>query len=85
MLVSQIWISYGLNLANIPFPVFMIYLHIHLCFYREKKEVRSIAALGVVYVVKTSWLEDCDRVKKQVPVLRRHIACDLFLPKGVLT
>ncbi|CAL5206616.1 unnamed protein product [Lathyrus oleraceus] len=48
----------------------------------EKKEVRSIAALGVVYVVKTSWLEDCDRVKKQVPVLRRHIACDLFLPKA---
>ncbi|XP_045806008.1 DNA topoisomerase 2-binding protein 1-A isoform X2 [Trifolium pratense] len=47
----------------------------------EKKDVRSIAALGVVYVVKTSWLEDCDRQKKQVPVLRRHIACDLVLPK----
>ncbi|PNY03860.1 DNA topoisomerase 2-binding protein 1-a-like [Trifolium pratense] len=48
----------------------------------EKKDVRSIAALGVVYVVKTSWLEDCDRQKKQVPVLRRHIACDLVLPKA---
>uniref|UniRef100_A0A1S3E5C7 DNA topoisomerase 2-binding protein 1-A n=2 Tax=Cicer arietinum TaxID=3827 RepID=A0A1S3E5C7_CICAR len=50
----------------------------------EKKDVRSIAALGVVYVVKTSWLEDCDRERKQVPVLRRHIACDLLLPKANL-
>jgi topoisomerase (DNA) II binding protein 1 len=63
----------------------MIYLHMHFCFYREKKDVRSIAALGVVYVVKTSWLEDCDREKKQIPVLRRHIAYDLVLPKGVLS
>ncbi|MED6135396.1 hypothetical protein PIB30_046058 [Stylosanthes scabra] len=48
----------------------------------EKKDVRSLAALGVIYVVKTSWLEDCNRKKKEVPVLRRHIASDLLLPKG---
>jgi len=46
--------------------------------------VRSLAALGVIYVVKTAWLEDCDREKKQVPVLRRHIAYDLLYPKGLL-
>ncbi|XP_061372178.1 uncharacterized protein LOC133314681 isoform X2 [Gastrolobium bilobum] len=50
----------------------------------EKKDVRSLAALGVIYVVKTSWLEDCDREKKEVPVLRRHIALDLILPKASL-
>ncbi|KAJ1397083.1 BRCT domain [Sesbania bispinosa] len=50
----------------------------------EKKDVRSLAALGVIYVVKTSWLEDCDREKKQVPVHRRHIANDLLLPKASL-
>ncbi|KAH1149284.1 hypothetical protein GYH30_043727 [Glycine max] len=48
----------------------------------EKKDVRSLAALGVIYVVKTAWLEDCDREKKQVPVLRRHIAYDLLYPKA---
>ncbi|XP_072069692.1 uncharacterized protein [Arachis hypogaea] len=48
----------------------------------EKKDVRSLAALGVIYVVKTSWLEDCNREKKEVPVLRRHIASDLLVPKG---
>lgn len=53
-------------------------------FSREKKDVRSLAALGVIYVVKTSWLEDCNREKKEVPVLRRHIASDLLLPKGLL-
>ncbi|MED6208905.1 hypothetical protein PIB30_049542 [Stylosanthes scabra] len=49
---------------------------------QEKKDVRSLASLGVIYVVKTSWLEDCNRAKKEVPVLRRHIASDLILPKG---
>ncbi|XP_028781533.1 DNA topoisomerase 2-binding protein 1-A isoform X2 [Neltuma alba] len=48
----------------------------------EKKDVRSLAALGIIYVVKTAWLEDCDREKKEVPVLKRHIAQDLLLPKG---
>ncbi|KAF7816812.1 DNA topoisomerase 2-binding protein 1-A isoform X1 [Senna tora] len=48
----------------------------------EKKEVRSLAAFGVIHVVKTTWLEECDREKKEVLVLRRHIAQDLLLPKG---
>ncbi|XP_057505159.1 uncharacterized protein LOC130788492 isoform X1 [Actinidia eriantha] len=47
----------------------------------EKKEVRALAALGVIYVVGTMWLEDCDHEKKEVPVLRRHIAYNLLLPK----
>jgi len=82
----QIYLSDGYNLANrIPFPILMIYLHMHLCFYREKKDVRSIAAQSVIFVVKTSWLEDCDRQKRQVPVLGRHTANDLVLPKGVLS
>ncbi|KAJ7965505.1 DNA topoisomerase 2-binding protein 1 [Quillaja saponaria] len=51
----------------------------------EKKDVRSLAAMGVIHVVRTSWLEDCDREKKEVPILRRHVASDLLLPKGALT
>ena len=51
----------------------------------EKKEVRALAALGVIYVVGTMWLEDCDHEKKEVPVLRRHIAYNLLLPKGLIT
>ncbi|XP_023887123.2 uncharacterized protein LOC111999234 [Quercus suber] len=47
----------------------------------EKKEVRSLAALGVIYVVKPTWLEDCDCKKKEIPVLQRYIAYDLLLPK----
>ncbi|XP_030934131.1 DNA topoisomerase 2-binding protein 1-A [Quercus lobata] len=47
----------------------------------EKKEVRSLAALGVIYVVKPTWLEDCDCEKKEIPVLQRYIAYDLLLPK----
>ena len=46
--------------------------------------MRSLAALGVIYVVKTTWLEDCDHKMKEVPVLRRHIAYDLLHPKGVV-
>ncbi|KAL2317839.1 hypothetical protein Fmac_031715 [Flemingia macrophylla] len=49
----------------------------------EKKDVRSLAALGVIHVVKTSWLEDCGREKKDVPVHRRHIAYDLLHPKEI--
>lgn len=48
----------------------------------EKKEVRGLAALGVIYVVRTTWLEDCDHEKKEIPVQRRHIAYDLLLLKG---
>ncbi|KAK4382944.1 hypothetical protein Sango_2823600 [Sesamum angolense] len=47
----------------------------------EIKEVRSIAAFGVIYVVKTAWLEECTFKKKEVPVLKNHIAYDLLLPK----
>ncbi|KAL0413648.1 UNVERIFIED_CONTAM: hypothetical protein Sradi_1566500 [Sesamum radiatum] len=48
---------------------------------REIKEVRSVAAFGVIYVVKTAWLEECTFKKKEVPVLKSHIAYDLLLPK----
>ncbi|KAM3358278.1 DNA topoisomerase 2-binding protein 1 isoform X1 [Capsicum galapagoense] len=47
----------------------------------EIKELRNLAALGVIHVVKSGWLEDCDRENKEVPVLRKHIAYDLLLPK----
>ncbi|XP_044480329.1 DNA topoisomerase 2-binding protein 1-A-like isoform X1 [Mangifera indica] len=47
----------------------------------EKREVRSLAALGVIQVVKTSWLEDCIQERKEVPVLQKHVAYDLLLPK----
>ncbi|XP_039170840.1 DNA topoisomerase 2-binding protein 1-like isoform X3 [Eucalyptus grandis] len=48
----------------------------------EKKEVRSIASMGLINVVRRGWLEDCDREKKEVPVLQKHIALDLLVPKG---
>lgn len=48
----------------------------------EKKEVRSLAAFGIIHVVRATWLEDCDRGKKEIPVYERHIAQDLLLPKG---
>ncbi|KAL3631378.1 hypothetical protein CASFOL_024362 [Castilleja foliolosa] len=47
----------------------------------ETKEVRSLAALGVTYIVKTIWLEECTFRKKEVPVLPSHIAYDILLPK----
>lgn len=53
-------------------------------FYSEKKEARGHAAAGVISVVKTIWLEECDREKKEVPVLRRHTGYDLLIPKGML-
>ncbi|KAJ4965475.1 hypothetical protein NE237_017324 [Protea cynaroides] len=50
----------------------------------EKKEVRGHAALGVIYAVRASWLEDCDRVKREVPVSLRHVASDLLLPRAAV-
>lgn len=47
----------------------------------EIKEIRSLAAFGVINIVKMSWLEDCTLKKKEVPVLQSHIAYDLLLPK----
>ncbi|XP_022016116.1 DNA topoisomerase 2-binding protein 1 isoform X1 [Helianthus annuus] len=51
----------------------------------EKKEVRSLSAMGVINVVKTVWLEDCEREKKEISVLRRHAAYDLLLPKDSIS
>ncbi|XP_017241965.2 uncharacterized protein LOC108214466 [Daucus carota subsp. sativus] len=51
----------------------------------EKKEARGHAAAGVISVVKTIWLEECDREKKEVPVLRRHTGYDLLIPKDLLS
>ncbi|GJR06052.1 DNA topoisomerase 2-binding protein 1 isoform X1 [Tanacetum coccineum] len=47
----------------------------------EKKEVRSLSAMGVINVVRTVWLEDCERQKKELPVHHRHVAYDFLLPK----
>lgn len=44
--------------------------------------MRGFAALGVIHVVRTTWLEDCDCEKKEIPVLPKHIAYDLVLPEG---
>ncbi|KAH9626462.1 hypothetical protein KSS87_006422 [Heliosperma pusillum] len=51
---------------------------------REKRELRGLAALGVIRIVKRIWLEDCDREKKEVPVVQKHIAYDILLPKDAL-
>ncbi|KAG1369945.1 putative NAD kinase 2, chloroplastic [Cocos nucifera] len=47
----------------------------------EKKEVRRLAAWGVINMVKSTWLEECDRAKKELPVSPRHIASELLFPK----
>ncbi|XP_071721004.1 uncharacterized protein [Rutidosis leptorrhynchoides] len=51
----------------------------------EKKEVISLSAMGVINVVRTVWLEDCEREKKEIPVTRRHVAYDLLLPKDSIS
>ncbi|XP_019167494.1 PREDICTED: DNA topoisomerase 2-binding protein 1 isoform X1 [Ipomoea nil] len=48
----------------------------------ETKEIRNLAALGVIHVVKPDWLADCISEKKEVPVLRKHIANDLLFPRA---
>lgn len=35
-------------------------------------------------MVRTAWLEDCDRQKKEIPVLGRHMAYDELIPKGLI-
>ncbi|KAK4751989.1 hypothetical protein SAY87_020787 [Trapa incisa] len=52
---------------------------------REKKEARSLAALGIIDVVRVrpNWLEDCDQEKKEIAVLQKPVAYDLLLPKGL--
>lgn len=48
---------------------------------REKKEVRRLAAWGVINVVKVTWLEDCNKTKTEVKVSAAHLASEL-LSKG---
>ncbi|VYS51306.1 unnamed protein product [Arabidopsis thaliana] len=47
----------------------------------EKREARSVAASGVIQVVIPSWLEDCDREKKEIPVHNIYTANHLILPR----
>jgi topoisomerase (DNA) II binding protein 1 len=56
-------------------------LMMFICLSREKKEVRRLAAWGVINVVKVTWLEDCNKTKKEVKVSTAHLASDL-LSKG---
>uniref|UniRef100_A0A0A9DVV1 BRCT domain-containing protein n=1 Tax=Arundo donax TaxID=35708 RepID=A0A0A9DVV1_ARUDO len=44
----------------------------------EKKEVRRLAAWGVINIVKVTWLEDCNRAKKEVKVSSSHVATGLL-------
>ncbi|XP_062198046.1 uncharacterized protein LOC133900812 [Phragmites australis] len=44
----------------------------------EKKEVRRLAAWGVINIVKVMWLEDCNRAKKEVKVSPSHVATELL-------
>ncbi|CAD6254402.1 unnamed protein product [Miscanthus lutarioriparius] len=50
-----------------------------ICLDSEKKEVRRLAAWGVINIVKVTWLEDCNRAKKEVKVSPMHIATELLL------
>ncbi|TVU26224.1 hypothetical protein EJB05_28761 [Eragrostis curvula] len=45
----------------------------------EKREVRRLAAWGIINVVKVTWLEDCSKAKKEVKVSPIHVATDLLL------
>jgi topoisomerase (DNA) II binding protein 1 len=55
-----------------------------ICLSREKKEVRRLAAWGVINVVKVTWLEDCNKTKTEAKVSTAHLANDL-LSKGMDT
>uniref|UniRef100_A0A0E0R570 BRCT domain-containing protein n=1 Tax=Oryza rufipogon TaxID=4529 RepID=A0A0E0R570_ORYRU len=44
----------------------------------EKKEVRRLAAWGVINVVKATWLEDCNKAKKEVKVSPSYVANELL-------
>ncbi|XP_010521303.1 PREDICTED: DNA topoisomerase 2-binding protein 1-A-like [Tarenaya hassleriana] len=47
----------------------------------EKRQARSVAASGVIQVVTTSWLEDCDRGRKEILVYQKYTAHNLILPR----
>ncbi|KAL8144099.1 hypothetical protein V2J09_017131 [Rumex salicifolius] len=49
---------------------------------KERKELRGLAAVGVTHVVQPNWLEDCERAKREISVMQRHMANDVLLPKG---
>ncbi|CAH9113756.1 unnamed protein product [Cuscuta epithymum] len=51
----------------------------------EIKEIRNLAALGVIHVVKPDWLADCVSEKKEVCVLQKHIASDLLLLRELVS
>ena len=57
-------------------------LMVLICLGSEKKEVRRLAAWGVINVVKVTWLEDCNTSKKLVKVSPIHVATELLL-KGM--
>ncbi|KAI4320586.1 hypothetical protein MLD38_034048 [Melastoma candidum] len=70
-----------LRIAPLNFPSHIIHSIASQYCCSEKKEVRGLASLGLIHVVRSSWLEDCDRERREVPVLQKHIADDLLLPK----
>lgn len=41
-------------------------------------------ASGVIQVVTPSWLEDCDREKKEIPIHKIYAAHNLILPRGLV-
>ncbi|KAL2893989.1 DNA topoisomerase 2-binding protein 1 [Bienertia sinuspersici] len=49
----------------------------------EKRKLRGLAAHGVIRLVRWNWLEDCDREKREVPVMQKHIAYNLLLSKDL--
>jgi hypothetical protein len=51
----------------------------------EKKEVRRLASFGVINIVRTAWLEECYRTRREVDVLPIHVASDLIVAKGIFT
>ncbi|CAL4985386.1 unnamed protein product [Urochloa decumbens] len=56
------------------------YSYCSWCAFRgRKKEVRRLAAWGVINVVKVAWLEDCNRAKKELKVSPTHVATELLL------
>lgn len=50
----------------------------------EKRELRGLAAHGVIHVVRRNWLEDCDRERKEVPVIQKHIVHEILHSKELM-
>ncbi|KAK4804379.1 hypothetical protein SAY86_004196 [Trapa natans] len=64
---------------------YLILLIFFVFLLERKKGARSLAALGIIDVVRVrpNWLEDCDQEKKEIAVLQKPVAYDLLLPKGL--